>query len=377
MGDLYISLIEFRDKALKTKKFNETDLMDISKGLIALQSDNFKFKKTAMDDLNENLTALRSNHAASEAVLNSIYIISTVFRSVVPERKEYSGRELKDLFGKEIRISSPKKVIDSLLIEAIEECFKDEYIHKDVLLMAFGLLEEYEYRGYTQGKKGLSITDRRKKYLEYSNYISDGYYNKIKDYASASLKEQKKAEEALRHVEDKLITELTNFLLDNDYARNLDNRENVPVILPTPSYKKTQGEDNSASSILLNDDSKHKRSDILYSDAQLLKKEMDKKKLADFIHIFLRYINIRKNWKKVVGVIVVILVFSLLFWVVREVLGLKQEINELKGKYQNYSDSNTIGNEQPLHDAQDVTIIVDDTVIDFSINQDNLDAVSQ
>lgn len=125
--------------------------------------------------------------------------------------------------------------MDSFLIKMIEEYFgksKDS----DILLMAFGLLKGYEYWN-------ISITERRRKYLNQSNYLESNPRSKVKSFTDATPKEQALAVDAIRTgPEAERIETLAIHLLSlrlDDIKKTIDqfNADSAgKVTLPAPYY---------------------------------------------------------------------------------------------------------------------------------------------
>lgn len=126
---------------------------------------------------------------------------------------------------------------DAFLIKAIDWRF-GESMDADIVLMAFGLLQGYEY-------DKIAITNRRYKYLEESNYLEYNPRSKIKSFVGVDDREKKKLVEGLRKKEDKRIEWLADFLLDqsgiekfidevDDYIEIIDGKSFAK--LPEPSY---------------------------------------------------------------------------------------------------------------------------------------------
>ncbi len=131
---------------------------------------------------------------------------------------------------------------DAFLVKAIEIKFKESR-NADIVLMAFGLMQGYEY-----GK--ITITDRRYKYLEESDYLAYNPRSKIKAFADATEDEKYDLAENLRSgPEDKRIEWLADFLLDqgnigefieeiDDYIETVDGKKIAK--LPEPNYLKNK-----------------------------------------------------------------------------------------------------------------------------------------
>lgn len=135
------------------------------------------------------------------------------------------GRDLFELLGHPDSCFITETQLDELLFKVVRKCFGTS-IYADMLLMAFGLLQGYEY-------KNLSIGKRREKFLRKSNWLKVNRKRKIKDYDSMSPEDQESAWKSLRNVEkywmgkiaDELLTQIEPKNKDgiNKYIQSLDN----------------------------------------------------------------------------------------------------------------------------------------------------------
>lgn len=138
---------------------------------------------------------------------------------------------------------------DAFLIKAVTDKFKNTYKF-DIILMAFGLLDGYDY-------KKTSIGTRREKYLIESDYLKTNSREKVKSYIDANEEDKERLKDNLRNGPEKTnIEALADFLINKkeeeieEYMNNIDgyidkicNDKNsvlYSVKLPVPFYKQSQ-----------------------------------------------------------------------------------------------------------------------------------------
>lgn len=149
----------------------------------------------------------------------------------------FSTLKYKGKTGEKIDLSFFKSKMDALLVKAAIEHFGISP-DSDIVLMAFGLLEGYEYQR-------ISLYDRRKNYLRESQYLKTNPRSKIKGFDEATEEEQRREIQNIRKGgEDTPIQSLAGFLIDQDieeYIKDLDGyitKGDRPIaILPKPSYQ--------------------------------------------------------------------------------------------------------------------------------------------
>lgn len=124
------------------------------------------------------------------------------------------------------RLTVPQ--MDAFLIKAVYETFGDSTTEADIVLMALGLLDGYNYRSEPK------IMERRAEYLRKSEYLS---------YNNAIEKTQKHYRDNLRKSEDPRLLQLAEFLLSlrnnvDSFLSDIDNYMDGKsrANLPTPSY---------------------------------------------------------------------------------------------------------------------------------------------
>lgn len=128
------------------------------------------------------------------------------------DRLKYSEEILQLLNYKKEKNKDKEKEIksyqfDAFLVKAIDKRFNKSR-DADIALMAFGLLQGYEY-------DKIVITQRRYKYLEESDYLIHNPRSRIKVFADANKEERKGLAENLRNGrEDTCIIWLAKFLLE-------------------------------------------------------------------------------------------------------------------------------------------------------------------
>lgn len=137
-------------------------------------------------------------------------------------------------------------IIDAFFIKAVEKTFGKLKHEADIVLMALGLLEGYDYTIET------IISDRRAKYLQESYYLQ----HDNPAYINASKEDKDKYKRRLESTEDKMLLKLSIFLnrlqdnkklkgkpQDNEKIRkflvDIDKyMDDGVAILPIPSYIK-------------------------------------------------------------------------------------------------------------------------------------------
>lgn len=138
---------------------------------------------------------------------------------------------------------------DAFLIKATEDAFESQYMDIDVVLMAFGLLQEYEHFNY-------KIEARRHKFLKNSNYLRKYPYiekNKEKEekiyisYNELNKKQKDDCIAKLGKTESERFKDLAKFILDcgkiSENMKNLDDyleineaQKITGVKMPRPMY---------------------------------------------------------------------------------------------------------------------------------------------
>lgn len=134
-----------------------------------------------------------------------------------------------DILNYDKKISAPK--VDAFLIKAVYETFGESTTETEIVLMALGLLDGYDYRIEPK------VMERRAEYLRKSEYIS---------YNNATAAVQKRYRDNLRKTaEDPKLLQLAEFLLslkDNVgvFLEDIDNYMNSSskANLPLPNYVK-------------------------------------------------------------------------------------------------------------------------------------------
>jgi len=116
---------------------------------------------------------------------------------------------------------------DSFLINAVSERFGGS-VNKDIILMAFGLLNGYHYKEITE------IEDRRAKYLTNSEHLQTRARKK-ESYVDATIKRKKALRDNLRKMEDGLIEDLAYFLVKQEIESYIE-KNTAPITIPQPSY---------------------------------------------------------------------------------------------------------------------------------------------
>lgn len=157
-------------------------------------------------------------------------------------RENGSKEVFKVLLGKEL--VQAKSTLDKLLVRSIKECFEETPLYRDMLFMAFGLLQGYEYESCGIKADGLTIGERREKYLRESNYLRTKRRPKKEEFDDMTEEEQNNAIDALRHAEVRRIETLVDFLAKQNikgYIDELDNYINkfldeTGSIMQRPSY---------------------------------------------------------------------------------------------------------------------------------------------
>lgn len=137
--------------------------------------------------------------------------------------------------------------VDATLINATNEAFggKDKITQHDVVLMAFGLLQGYEYT------KIPTKSARQRDFLLYSDYLirMNKDNNGSEDYANADKQDRERLEDNLRKMGEKWIKEVENYLTERkDIGAYIDESQNKietdnkgEVIYPKPLYPKCEG----------------------------------------------------------------------------------------------------------------------------------------
>ena len=103
-------------------------------------------------------------------------------------RIDLENLELDFILSPDIKVSYAR--MQALLIKATKETFKDdESIKIDAVLVALGLLQEYNNRHDNEDYDGRSLlTERRSKFIKESQYIKNKYGYSYRDYADGKAK---------------------------------------------------------------------------------------------------------------------------------------------------------------------------------------------
>ena len=148
----------------------------------------------------------------------------------------------------------PKLQLDAFLIKVANQVFKDDSLHRDVALMALGLLKGFEWSNY-------SIGVREENFLSKTSYLNLKSKRTITDFDIADIDEKEHAISALSKVERDQLSKISIYLstkkveLDKKgpsgseyfkkYVNNIDyltKRDNDGKILsieyPEPTYLK-------------------------------------------------------------------------------------------------------------------------------------------
>ena len=155
-------------------------------------------------------------------------------------REKGSKKIFEDLLGKESKVPKVKSTLDKLLIRSVNECFNENLVHRDMLFVAFGLLQGYEYES-----EGV-LRERRKKYLQESNYLKVKRRRKKENFDDMTENEQNGAIDALRKAEDKLIEGLAAFIAKQNIKKYIEGLDGyigkiivkTGTIIQRPSYIK-------------------------------------------------------------------------------------------------------------------------------------------
>lgn len=139
-------------------------------------------------------------------------------------------RDILDELKYNKKLPPPK--MDAFLIKAIFETFGESTTEADIVLMALGLLDGYDYR--TEPK----VMERRAEYLRKSEYLS---------YNNAIERAQKQYRDNLRKAEDPMLLQLADFLhgLKNNVEVFLDDiadymDDDSRASFPPPNYIKKE-----------------------------------------------------------------------------------------------------------------------------------------
>lgn len=161
-------------------------------------------------------------HSAEDKALREIL---KGIRTVDDRDNEECSKNITSSLGCNRKLSATE--VNALFIKAAKEKFGAYEARRDIVLMALGLLKDYDYH------KVETITERRDQYLRESNYLDGEYpYPDINN-------EKKKYQRRLETAEDKWLLELATFLNSQDieeYLKDIDGYiDNGKPILPALS----------------------------------------------------------------------------------------------------------------------------------------------
>ena len=152
-----------------------------------------------------------------------IDILASKLNGIRGNGRKDSAIEILDILGYKDYISVPLYQFDAFLVKTATELYENNY-RFDILLMAFGLLDGYDYNN------GIPIGVRREKYLIESNHIQNNLREKIKSYTDVDKKTQEQLKNNLRKgVEETSIKDLAYFL----YEKFLTGNEDIEKYLNT------------------------------------------------------------------------------------------------------------------------------------------------